>query len=547
MTPITPSWLESTVFYELYPQSFLDTNSDGIGDIEGIIRKLDYIKSLGANAIWLNPCFASPFRDAGYDVEDFYAVAPRYGNNADLVRLFEAAHQRGMKVCLDLVAGHTSDQHPWFRSSCSAKRNKYSNWYVWTNSVWEEGDNMIRGYGDRDGNFLTNFFYHQPSLNYGYANPDPTKPWQLPVSHPDVQAVRAELFKIMRYWLDLGADGFRVDMAHSLVKADPDLKETMAFWADVRAMFDLDYPEAVLMSEWSDPAKAILAGFHVDFMLAFGKPPAYTSLLRKEKGRDLNPSAQDGHSYFDKEGKGNIREFLDTYLEHYLIIKDKGYITIPTGNHDCPRLAMGRTQEELMTVFAMIMTMPGIPFIYNGDEIGMRQVECLISKEGGYSRTGARTPMQWDRTLNAGFSDAASSNLYLPVDPDPGRPNVYDQESDPMSLLNVVRRLARLRKEHSALCADGNFIPLYAEPGKYPFIYQRSNASGDFVIAINPSAQPVQASFCGSHRIGSLHKIEGNKVRCQVVNADFQLEMPGISYAIFKCGAPFGSGLRNNN
>ena len=535
--PHTPAWLGSAVFYELYPQSFLDTNGDGIGDIDGIIRKLDYIDSLGCDAIWLNPCFVSPFRDAGYDVADFYSVAPRYGNNADLVRLFEEAHRRGMKVCLDLVAGHTSDQHPWFQSSCSAKANKYSNWYIWTNSVWEEGDGMIRGYGDRDGNFRSNFFYHQPALNYGYANPDPAKPWQLPVTHPDVKAVRAELFKIMRFWLDLGADGFRVDMAHSLVKADPDLKETMALWSEARAMFDDEYPEAVLMSEWSDPAKAILGGFHVDFMLAFGDPPAYTALLRKEKGRDLSPSAKFGYSFFDKAGKGNIREFLDAYLNHYRLVKDKGYITIPSGNHDCPRLGMGRTPKEIETVLAMIMTMPGIPFIYNGDEIGMRQIEGLVSKEGGYNRTGARTPMQWDRSANAGFSIAAPADIYLPIDPDPARPNVSDQEKDPKSLLNSLRRLAGLRKKHSALGGGGDFIPLFAEPEKYPFVYLRENKAGAFVVALNPSGQPVDVTFRLGGRSGYLKPIAGDEVGFRSENGESTLSMPGISYAIFECPA----------
>ncbi|XHR30563.1 MAG: alpha-amylase family glycosyl hydrolase [Chthoniobacteraceae bacterium] len=347
--------------------------------------------------------------------------------------------------------------------------------------------------------------------------------------------MRAELFKIMRFWLDLGADGFRVDMAHSLVKADPDLKETMTLWGEVRAMFDADYPEAVLMSEWSDPAKAILGGFHVDFMLAFGNPPAYIALLRKEKGRNLDSCAKHGHSFFDKAGKGDIGEFLDTYLKHFLQVKDKGYITIPSGNHDCTRLGMGRSSEEIATVFAMIMTMPGIPFIYNGDEIGMRHVEGLVSKEGGYSRTGARTPMQWDQTADAGFSTAAAAELYLPIDPDPDRPNVCDQETNPESLLNIIRRLGQLRKRHSALSGDGDFIPLFAEPGKYPFVYQRENASGAFIIAINPSAQTVRASFCSNDRTSPLQQIEGCEVSIQIKNGKCELEMPGISYAVFKC------------
>lgn len=531
----SPAWLSTAIFYEIYPQSFLDTNGDGIGDLEGIIQKLDYIKSLGCDAIWLNPCFVSPFRDAGYDVADYYQVAPRYGTNADIVRLFNAAHERGMKICLDLVAGHTSDQHPWFQQSSSPLPNSYSNWYVWTNSVWDSGNSMVNGYGDREGNFLPNFFYHQPALNYGYANPDPERPWQLPVTHPDVQAVRAELFKIMRFWLDLGADGFRVDMAGSLVKSDPDYVETMKLWKQVREMFDSDYPDAVLMSEWSDPEKSILGGFHVDFMLNFGNPPAYISLLRKEKGRDLSPFTKGGHSFFDKQGKGNIREFLDTYLKHFEATKNHGFITIPSGNHDSTRVAMGRTREEIEVVFAMIMTMPGVPFVYNGDEIGTRQGLGLISKEGGYDRTGSRTPMQWDGSPNAGFSNAPADRIYLPIDPGPDRPTIASQESDPASLLNAVRGLARFRREHPALFGDADFVPLFAEPGVYPFVYQRSNASECFIIAINPSSSPSRAAFPVSNKIVSIQKVLGHEAECRLVSGKCELSIPGVSYAIFQC------------
>ncbi|MCE0523197.1 MAG: hypothetical protein LV480_09835 [Methylacidiphilales bacterium] len=534
MIPSTPSWLSSAVFYEIYPQSFLDTNGDGIGDLEGIIRKLDYIGSLGCNAIWMNPCFVSPFRDAGYDVADFYQVAPRYGTNADIQRLFHAAHERGIKVCLDLVAGHTSDQHPWFKQSCRATPNPYSNWYIWTSSIWETAPAMVHGYGERDGNFLANFFYHQPALNYGYANPDPEKPWQLPVTHPDVRAVRAELFKIMRFWLDLGADGFRVDMAGSLVKGDTDLKETMALWNEVRAMFDREYPNAVLMSEWSNPVKSILGGFHVDFMLAFGDPPAYTSLLRKEKGRDLNPSSKGGHSYFSREGKGDIREFLDSYLQHYSATRQHGYITIPSGNHDVPRLSLGRTREEIEAAFALIMTMPGIPFIYYGDEIGLREGVGLTSKEGGYSRTGARTPMQWDQSPNAGFSTADALQLYLPIDPDPQRPNVAVQEKETGTLLNAIRGLVRFRKEHSTLFSEGDFLPLFAEPARYPFVYQRSDGTRKFIIAVNPSAQPALAGFALDKSIGALEKVAGHDVKVVLKKGQCEMAMPGISYAFFE-------------
>jgi glycosidase len=530
----TPEWLKSAVFYEIYPQSFLDTNGDGIGDLPGIIAKLDYIASLGCNAIWLNPCFVSPFGDAGYDVADFYRVAPRYGTNDDLARLFREAKARGIKVCLDFVAGHTSDQHPWFKESCRHERNKYSNWYIWTNSIWDKGAPnapMVNGYAERDGNFLPNFFYFQPALNYGYAQPDPALPWQLPVDHPDVLQVRQELKNVLRYWLDLGADGFRVDMAMSLVKGDPDFKETMKLWREVRDIFDRDYPEAALMSEWSDPSRAIIAGFHVDFMLAFGNPPAYSALFRREPGRDLYPLDGGGFSFFDAAGKGNIRDFLDPYLEHYLATRDYGFITIPSGNHDCPRLAMGRDPKSILLAFAMILTMPGIPFIYYGDEIGIRQGEGLVSKEGGYSRTGARTPMQWDNSPNLGFSTGSTEQLYLPVDSSTDAPTVAAQEKDPDALLTQVRELVRLRAEHPALNATGNFTPLYAEPKRYPFVYARDLDGQTIIVALNPSEKSARAEFPfdGNH----LQQLHGDKFSHDIHAGTCVMDMHPLSYCIF--------------
>ena len=213
--PASPAWVDNAVFYQIYPQTFYDSNGDGIGDLQGIIEKLDYVKSLGVNAIWLNPFYESPFRDAGYDVTDFYKVAPRYGTNDDAKRLFDEVHKRGMHIIIDYVPSYTSIDHPWFKASCDPKPNKYTNWYVWTNHTWFPGmdkykASFIQGYCERDGMFMNNFFWHQPALNYGYAHPDPEQPWQLPVDHPDVMALKEEMKNVMRFWLDMGCDGFRV-------------------------------------------------------------------------------------------------------------------------------------------------------------------------------------------------------------------------------------------------------------------------------------------------------------------------------------------------
>ena len=233
-----PKWLDNAVFYEIYPQSFLDTNADGIGDFQGIINKLDYIRGLGCNALWINPCFLSPFGDAGYDVADYYRVAPRYGTNEDLKRLFAEAHKRGMHVLLDLVPGHTSVEHEWFRESMKAERNAYTDRYVWTDSVWEAPENMgcLRGISQRDGSCAINFFTCQPALNYGYYNR--TRPWQQSPDDEGPKATLNAMVDVMRFWLGLGCDGFRVDMAASLVKNDPDSLGTIALWQKVRAFLD---------------------------------------------------------------------------------------------------------------------------------------------------------------------------------------------------------------------------------------------------------------------------------------------------------------------
>jgi glycosidase len=531
-----PEWLTNAVFYEIYPQSFNDTNKDGIGDFEGIIQKLDYIKSLGCNAIWINPCFASPFGDAGYDVADFYKIAPRYGTNADAKRLFREAKKRGMRICFDLVAGHTSNQHPWFKESSRAEKNPYSDWYIWTDSAWNWGDatfKTVNGYSNRDGNYVTNFFHFQPALNYGFAKPDPKQPWQLPITHPACQAVRREMVKIMQFWLDMGVSGFRVDMASSLVKNDPAHKVTSKFWNEVRAHLDKKYPEAVLISEWSVPLEAIPAGFHIDFMIHFGTP-AWNSLFSLERYRSPFPLPSYGHSFFDREGKGNIMDFLKVYMLHYKKTKNKGFISLPTGNHDTGRLSQGRTAKEIEVAYAFLLTLPGVPFLYYGDEIGMKYVEGLESKEGGFTRTGSRTPMQWNSDKNAGFSSAAAEKLYLPLDGSKNRPTVANQEKNRNSLLNQVRQLVALRKGSAALASEGDFVPVYAKANTYPFVYLRKSGKERFLIAINPSAKSVTAEFqvAGLRGPGALEM--GHGVVLTGEKNRFKLAMDGITYGIFR-------------
>ncbi len=508
-----PEWLDHAIFYEIYPQSFLDTNADGIGDIPGIIEKLDYIRNLGCNALWINPCFQSPFKDAGYDVEDYYTVAPRYGTNEDLVRLFSEAHKRDMHVLLDLVPGHTAITHKWFQESMKAEKNEYTDRYVWTDSAWEEPEGMssLKGISDRNGACAVNFFSHQPALNYGYYNPDPDKKWQQPMDAKGPMATRNALKDIMRFWLSAGCDGFRVDMAGSLVKNDKDGKGTIALWQDIRTFLDAEFQDAAMISEWGEPDKSLIGGFHMDFLLHFG-PSHYNDLFRCE------------HPYFKKDGKGSAKEFVAAYRTNYEKTDGKGLICIPSGNHDMERLARYLDLDELKVAFAFLLSMPGAPFIYYGDEIGMHYVEGLTSVEGGFQRTGSRSPMQWNKGLNAGFSSASKEKLYVPLDPHSDRPNVETQSEEPDSLLNEIKRLIQLRNQYPALQNKGaiQFIS-----DDYPLIYRRFTDNQEILVVINPSDKETQISDVAGTLI---YNIGPSATLC-----NNQLSVPGCSAVFVEC------------
>ena len=239
------TWLDNAVFYEIYPQSFMDSNADGIGDIPGMTAKLDYIQGLGCNALWINPCFDSPFQDAGYDIRDYKLVAPRYGTNEDLIHFFEEAHRRGIRVLLDLVPCHTSETHPWFQASCRDTPNAYSHRYIWTDCCWEQPQGLpfVGGEAPRDGCYILSFFKCQPALNFGFSTP--TAPWQHKAGSPATLDTRQAIWDVMRFWLEQGCDGFRVDMAGALVKNDtPDQAYTQAVYRDLRERLDREFPEA---------------------------------------------------------------------------------------------------------------------------------------------------------------------------------------------------------------------------------------------------------------------------------------------------------------
>lgn len=477
-----PEWLKQALFYEIYPQSFLDTNEDGIGDLPGIIKKLDYIKDLGFNALWINPIFDSPFFDAGYDVRDFYAIAPRYGTMKDLTKLFKEAHKRGMHVLLDLVPGHTSTDCEWFKKSCQPEKNEYSDRYIWTDSVWkgEEDYPTLRGISARNGSVLTNFFSIQPALNYGFYE----------VHHPEFEEeIRGEgpqktiqaMVDVITFYLKKGCDGFRVDMAGWLVKRDPEGDGNVKLWKQIFSQFREDYPEAAFISEWNNPLKSLKAGFDCDFLLQ-DLDSIQSSLCRGEHPYfafdDLDKNANEYFTRFD-----SLYEFAK---------KQKRFLSLISGNHDTVRVGKSLNEEELKFYYTFMFTMPSVPFLYYGDEIGMKYLEGLTSVEGGYQRTGSRTPMQWDESEQKGFS--SNPNTYIQVNMDESVRSVSVQEKDENSLLSFLKSLLAFKKDHTALDNDASYQRIETKNSS-PIVYIRKKGNERLMIALNPSKKRYSISL----------------------------------------------------
>ncbi|GAA1218342.1 alpha-amylase family glycosyl hydrolase [Kitasatospora nipponensis] len=522
LTDRVPGWLAEAVLYQVYPQSFADSDGDGIGDLPGLTGRLDHLAGLGVTALWLSPCFVSEFGDAGYDVADHLTVAPRYGTNADLVELVEQAARRGIRVLLDLVPGHTSHRHPWFRRSA---QDPTDDRYVWSDRITAPVHEWIPNLGARGGFYRANFYPIQPALNFGYARPDPAEPWRSAVDDPGPLANRAALRAIMAHWFDLGVAGFRVDMAASLVKDDPGHVETARLWGELRDWLEADYPDRVLIAEWGDPARSVPAGLHADFFLHFtGR--ALRSLW--DNGTGSQGSWADGKPcYFDPAGGGSMAEFLAAWQQADEAIAGRGLVALPTANHDFSRLACGpRTREQLAPAFAFLLSWPALPVIYYGDEIGMRFVPGLPEKEGSQfgteARQGSRTPMQWDDTPGAGFSTAPAEALYLPLDPDPDRPTVAGQLADPHSLLRQVRALIRLRRDTPELGTGGSVRVLGAG---YPLVYLRGESH---LVVVNPRREPAVLPLPQARADAAVLLASGVRL------AEGAVRAAGFSYGIFR-------------
>jgi glycosidase len=436
------------------------------------------------------------------------------------------------------VPGHTSIDHPWFKESARQRpASPYRNWFIWTDSAWDNGGDpwnkkMVHGYANRNGNFLINFFWSQPALNFGFAEPEADKLWQLPTTHEDVQALWREMRRILRFWLEMGADGFRVDMADSIIRNDPHKKEIRRFWRETREELSRDFPDIFLIAEGHPSNLLDGTGFHSAY-LHWAK--GYWEVFRKGETFSQELGKMKTEAYFDRSGRGDFRPYLETWRQEYSKTKDGGVITVPVGNHDLPRIANGQSEDDLELIFAFQTSWPGIPFIYYGDELGLRQQSSDNPvHEGHYpTRNGARTPMHWDDSTNCGFSTCLPTQLYLPVDPFPGDTTVATQEARSDSLLKRVRKLNALHRETPAFAADTPIEILGdGAPGE-PLVFLRGSGKDSVLCFFQPADKYtrwllpdflpplVAAPFAGS---ASPPFASGRDIICQ---------MPGWSFWSF--------------
>lgn len=496
MTMKNLKWWQTAVFYQIYPRSFADGNGDGIGDLAGIIEKLDYLQDLGVDALWLSPHYPSPQFDCGYDIADYTGVDPEYGTLTTFVRFLEGAHARGLRVILDLVLNHTSDQHPWFQESRSSRDNPKRDWYIWRDGVnggppnnWSAAfDNVAWTRDSASDQWYYHFFFaEQPDLNW--RNPE----------------VKQAVFEAVRFWLDLGVDGFRLDAIGTLYE-DPELPDHQAeinmielFRRNIAVYPDLPDPGT---NAYLTGQRKLMNAYQVD-------QPGIHELLQElralidEYDERLLVGEIDGIEYYG-DGTNELHMVFNFPLmrtdrlrpnwiranqgERLAALPPAAWPCNTLNNHDSPRVYSrfgdGEHDPELARLsLALMLTLKGTPFLYNGEEIGMSDLMLesidqfrdnlgvwiyrMATTEMGFSsdvaftmvrnitRDKCRTPMQWSPAPNGGFSPPGVGT-WLPVNPNYAQGvNVAEQEKDSASFLNFSKQILRVRANTPALMAGG--------------------------------------------------------------------------------------------
>ncbi|HLJ66872.1 MAG TPA: maltose alpha-D-glucosyltransferase [Chloroflexota bacterium] len=497
-----PLWFRRAVFYEVPLRAFQDSNRDGIGDIRGLISRLDYLQWLGIDCLWLLPINASPLRDGGYDIADYYTVQPAFGTVDDVELLLHEAHRRGMRVIVDLVMNHTSSDHPWFQAARSSPDSPYRDWYVWSDTPDRYRDARIIfldtepsnwTFDEEAGQFYWHrFFSHQPDLNY--ENPE----------------VRSAMLDVVRFWLRLGMDGFRLDAVPYLYEEEgtncENLPATHAFLADLRAVVDREFPGRVLLAEanqWPHEAVAYFGtperpecqmNFHFPLMprlfMALRQEDRSPIVSILERTPPLPPGTQWGiflrnHDELTLE---MVTEEEREYMWSEYAPEPRMRLNLGIRRRLAPLLDNARPKIELFT--ALLLALPGSPILYYGDEIGMGDNIYLPDRDG------VRTPMQWSSDRNGGFSRADFDVLHLPpiMNPVYGFPsvNVEAQLRNPSSLLHWVHQLLAVRRTWPVF-GEGAFEALQPDnPATFAFLRAHGATIVLCVCNLSHLAQPVQ-------------------------------------------------------
>jgi maltose alpha-D-glucosyltransferase / alpha-amylase len=493
-----PLWYKKAVFYELYVRSFNDSNADGSGDFRGLVEKLDYLEWLGIDCIWLLPFYQSPLRDGGYDISDFYRILPEHGNLNDFTNFLAGAHSRGIRVVADMVVNHTSDQHPWFQESRKPGSPR-RDWYVWSDTNEKYGDARIIFVDSEKSNWTWDeeagafywhrFFSHQPDLNY------------------DNEEVQEQMLAALRFWLDLGLDGFRLDAVPYLFEREgtncENLAESHDFLRRVRREIEKSYENVVLLAEANQwPADVVpYFGKGDECHMAFHFPlmPRMFMAARRQVRYPIVEILEQTPSIPDNAQWGIFLRNHDELTLEMVTDEERDYmyqeyakdprmkLNLGIRRRLAPLLENSRTESELF--HAMLFSLPGTPIVYYGDEIGMGDNIYLGDRDG------VRTPMQWTGDRNAGFSRADFAQLYLPplLDPVYGYQacNIEAQLRDQHSFLQWFRRLLAVRKQHPVF-GLGSFEALNPDnPAIFAFIrtYQE-----DVVLCVNNLSSRARAA-----------------------------------------------------
>ena len=495
-------WWRHGIFYQIYPRSFQDSDGNGIGDIRGIINRLPYLTALGIDAVWLSPIFPSPMADFGYDISDYVGIDPLFGTMDDFDELIAAAHDRGLKLILDLVPNHTSDQHPWFIEARSSRDNPKRDWYIWRDGRpdGEPPNNWLSEFGGSAWTYdeaTGQYYYHaflaqQPDLN-----------WRNP-------AVCKAIYDVMRFWLRKGVDGFRVDVIWHLIK-DAEFRDNPpnVHYAEGRpphekilTRYSTDQPEvhdviAEMRRVTDEFDNRVLIG---EIYLPIHRLVAYY-------GNDL-AGAQMPFNFALLSTLWSARSIERIIADYERALPPGAWPNWVLGNHDRPRVASRVGAEQARVAAMLLLTLRGTPTLYYGDEIGMHQV-AIAPEEArdpfeknvpglGVGRDGCRTPMQWDATAHAGFSTVTP---WLPLAGDATHENVINLEADTDSILNLYKALIELRRQLPQL-VSGAYEPVAAEGDI--LLYRRSGEASAIVVALNLGAEPVSVA---SSAIGSGNRI----------------------------------------